>query len=80
MTGNQLVQGRYAVAWVGVEPTTFKAELFSLSHGALSLNLFGLARTSLGKTPDGVSTLRRRLGRFGCISSFVRPPQSEWIA
>ena len=31
MTGKQLVQGRYAVAWVGVEPTTFELQGTTLS-------------------------------------------------
>ena len=31
MTGKQLVQGCYAVTWVGVEPTTFELQGRSLS-------------------------------------------------
>ena len=31
MTGKQLVQGCYAVAWVGVEPTTFELQGRTLS-------------------------------------------------
>ena len=39
MTGKQLVQGCYAVATVGVEPTTTcKAELFPMSHVLMIVN------------------------------------------
>ena len=37
MSGKQLVQGFYAIAWVGVQPTTYmlQGRYYPLSHGAL---------------------------------------------
>ena len=55
MTGEQLVRGYYAVAWVAVEPTTFefKAELFPLSHSILLLSFrFTLCDVGLRSVPD----------------------------
>ena len=38
MTGKQLVQGYYAVAWVGVEPTTFDMQGKTLSTDPRKVN------------------------------------------